>query len=243
MFARIKGAVPGRRGGRAESRSASGRPTTSGPSPGVRSGRRAFGTPDGHDPRRARGGRVPPGRRRIFSRALRCGRSSVAWPSGGETTAGNPWKPTELRRLLRTRARRAARASGRGRRPGALARDHRRGHASRRRGDPVRPGAQQGRPPRRYLLTGLARCGVCGGSIYGVTEPRGPLYCETRRTSPAEPRRSTRSSRRHPRPAGAAGRGRGLRPGRRRAGAKELQDRGAGAPRPARRARRGVRGG
>ena len=30
--------------------------------------------------------------------------------------------------------------------------------------------------PRRYLLSGVARCGKCGGRIYGRAEHRGPYY-------------------------------------------------------------------
>lgn len=36
--------------------------------------------------------------------------------------------------------------------------------------------------PERYLLSGVARCAVCGGRIYGAKERRGRIYfCETRR--------------------------------------------------------------
>jgi hypothetical protein len=102
---------------------------------------------------------------------------------GVTTTAGNPWKPTELRRLLQN-PRHAGllvhrgEVVGPGRWPAIIDEDTHRAVVAVL-ADPARKKAGR---PRRYLLTGLARCGVCGASIYGVTEPRGPLYyCETRR--------------------------------------------------------------
>lgn len=102
---------------------------------------------------------------------------------GHRTTAGNAWKPTEVRRLLSNPRHAALRVYqgevvGPGAWPAILDEDtHRAAVAIL--SDPSRRKAGR---PRRYLLTGLARCGVCGGSIYGVTEPRGPLYyCETRK--------------------------------------------------------------
>lgn len=102
---------------------------------------------------------------------------------GVTTTAGNPWKPTELRRLLQNPrhagmlVHRGA-VFGPGGWPALIDEDTHRAVVAIL-SDPSR--SKAGRP-RRYLLTGLATCSVCGGSIYGVTEPRGPLYyCETRR--------------------------------------------------------------
>ncbi len=45
------------------------------------------------------------------------------------------------------------------------------------------PERRKAGPPRRYLLSGLARCAVCGARVYGVGErSKGALYrCETRR--------------------------------------------------------------
>ena len=99
------------------------------------------------------------------------------------TTAGNPWKPTELRRLLvnpRYAGLRVHRGEvvGTAAWPAIIDQDAHKAVCAIL-SDPSRHKAGR---PRRYLLSGLARCGVCGGSIYGVTEPRGPLYyCETRR--------------------------------------------------------------
>lgn len=102
---------------------------------------------------------------------------------GVTTTAGNPWKPTELRRLLQNPRHAGLLVHrgvvvGPGTWPAIVDEDTHRAVVAVL-SDPSR--SKAGRP-RRYLLTGLAACAVCGGSIYGVTEPRGPLYyCETRR--------------------------------------------------------------
>jgi len=102
---------------------------------------------------------------------------------GVTTTAGNPWQPTELRRLLQNPRHAGLLVHrgvvvGPGNWPAIIDEDTHRGVVAVL-SDPAR--SKAGRP-RRYLLTGLAHCGVCGGGIYGVTEPRGPLYyCETRR--------------------------------------------------------------
>jgi DNA invertase Pin-like site-specific DNA recombinase len=102
---------------------------------------------------------------------------------GVTTTAGNVWRPTELRRLLQNPRHAGLRVHrgvvvGPGQWPALIDEDTH--HAvTAILSDPSRRKAGR---PRRYLLTGLATCGVCGGGIYGVTEPRGPLYyCETRR--------------------------------------------------------------
>lgn len=102
---------------------------------------------------------------------------------GVRTTAGNPWQPTELRRLLQNPRHAGLLVHrgvvvGPGNWPAIIDEDTHRGVVAVL-SDPAR--SKAGRP-RSYLLTGLAHCGVCGGAIYGVTEPRGPLYyCETRR--------------------------------------------------------------
>ena len=101
---------------------------------------------------------------------------------GAKTTAGNPWKPTELRRLLvnpRHAGMRVHRGDviGTGTWPAIIDEDTHRA-VSAILADPARRKAGR---PRRYLLTALATCGVCGAIVYGVTERRGPLYyCQTR---------------------------------------------------------------
>ena len=102
---------------------------------------------------------------------------------GATTTDGNPWKPTEFRRMLASPRYAGVRmhrgvAVGRGAWPAILDQDTH---------DAVRailtdPARKRAGRPRRYLLSGLARCAVCGARCYGVTEPRGPLYyCESRK--------------------------------------------------------------
>jgi hypothetical protein len=102
---------------------------------------------------------------------------------GATTTAGNSWKPTELRRLLANPRYAGLRTHngevvGEARWPAILDQETW-GAVQAILSDPAR---RKAGPPRRYLLSGLARCSVCGGKIFGVTEKRGPLYqCETRR--------------------------------------------------------------
>lgn len=98
------------------------------------------------------------------------------------TTAGGPWRPTELRRMLSNPRYagvlvRNGEVMGPGAWPAILDLDTHRAVVAIL-SDPARrrPGA-----PRRYLLSGVATCGVCGRRCYGTTERRGPLYmCETR---------------------------------------------------------------
>jgi DNA invertase Pin-like site-specific DNA recombinase len=103
---------------------------------------------------------------------------------GVRTTAGNVWRrPTELRRLLQNPRHAGLRVHrgvvvGPGQWPSIIDQDTHQAVLA----ILSDPGRRKAGRPRRYLLTGLAKCGVCGGGIYGVTEPRGPLYyCETRR--------------------------------------------------------------
>ncbi len=103
---------------------------------------------------------------------------------GVTTTSGGPWRPTELRRML-VNPRYAGLAVhrgeilGRGKWPTILDEDTFYG-ARAVLSDPARHKAG---PPRRYLLSGIAHCSVCGGRLFGVTEQgKGPLYrCESRR--------------------------------------------------------------
>jgi len=102
---------------------------------------------------------------------------------GVRTTAGNPWRPTEMRRLLanpRYAGLRVHRGEvvGRAAWP-AIIDDDTHNALCAILGDPARHKAG---PPRRTLLSGLARCGTCGAPVYGVTENRGKTYyCQTRR--------------------------------------------------------------
>lgn len=101
--------------------------------------------------------------------------------AGATTTAGNPWKPTELRRYL-TRPRLAGQRMHRGEVVGTglwpaiiTLGDHVAVNAILT--DPAR--RPKGRP-RAYLLSGVGRCGACGARLYGRIEKRGPIYvCES----------------------------------------------------------------
>lgn len=102
---------------------------------------------------------------------------------GARTTAGNPWRPTELRRLLQNPRHAGLKVHrgvvvGTGIWPPVIDEEtHRAVRAIL--GDPAR---RKAGPPRRHLLSGLATCGACGGTIYGVSEPRGVIYyCQTRK--------------------------------------------------------------
>ena len=105
---------------------------------------------------------------------------------GVTTTAGNPWKPTELRRLLQNPRHAGLRVHrgevvGLGQWPPIIDEDAHRAVVAIL-SDPAR--RPRGRP-RVYLLSGVAQCGVCGeeagARIYGRAEHRGPIYvCEAR---------------------------------------------------------------
>lgn len=105
---------------------------------------------------------------------------------GVKTAAGNEWKPTELRRLLQNPRHAGLRVHrgevvGPGNWPAIIDEDTHRAVTAIL-SDPAR--RPRGRP-RVYLLSGVARCGVCGedsgARIYGRAEHRGPVYvCEAR---------------------------------------------------------------
>lgn len=183
LFARIKGAVARaeierksiRQQAANDQRAAAGRP---------HAGRRAYGySPEGME--------VLPTEAAEFRKAIenllagRSVRSIVAEMNsrGARTTAGNPWKPTELRRLLQNPRHAGLRVHrgevvGKGVWPAIIDEDSHRAVCAILR-DPSR---RKAGPPRRHLLSGLATCGVCGGTIYGVSEPRGAVYyCESRK--------------------------------------------------------------
>lgn len=114
-------------------------------------------------------------------------RSIVRWMNdqGARTSAGNPWKPTEVRRLLANPRHAGLRVHrgevvGAGQWPPIIDEDTHRAVVALL-SDPSR--SPKGRP-RVYLLSGVARCGACGDKpvsrVYGRTEKRGPIYvCET----------------------------------------------------------------
>lgn len=97
---------------------------------------------------------------------------------GHTTTRGGPWHPLELRRILinpRLAGHRVYRGDvvAAGTWPAILTDDTH--HALRAvLDDPARRAAG---PPRRYLLSGIATCSLCGGPLYGASDkPKGYLY-------------------------------------------------------------------
>lgn len=101
---------------------------------------------------------------------------------GVRTTAGNPWRPTEMRRLLSNPRHagllvRNGEVVGPGMWPAIIDEDTHKALTAVL-SDPTRH--QAGRP-RRYLLSGVATC-TCGRRIFGTVVQRGPVYmCETRK--------------------------------------------------------------
>lgn len=111
---------------------------------------------------------------------------------GARTSMGGPWHPTEFRRLLLNPriaglVRYRGEIMGKGKWPAILDEDtfHAVGAVL---SDPAR---RKAGPPRRHLLSGIARCAVCDGRLFGVSEKgKGALYrCESRRhvSARAEP--------------------------------------------------------
>lgn len=183
LFVRIKGAVAraeveakGRRQRAAnDQRAAAGRPSA---------GRRAYGySADGSHIIEAEAEHLRTAARRLLEGDSLKSVVRQVTEAGAVTTAGNPWTPTQLRRTLQNARYIGSRVHrgkviGRGNWPTILDEGT---HASlvALMADPSRHGAGA---PRRYLLSGCARCGVCNGKVFGVTEKgKGPLYrCETR---------------------------------------------------------------
>lgn len=100
---------------------------------------------------------------------------------GCRTTAGNLWQPTQFRRYLtnpRIAAQRMHRGElvGEGAWPPIVSMQEHFGLVAILRDPARRPVGR----PNVYLLSGVARCGKCGGKIYGRVERRGPIYvCES----------------------------------------------------------------
>jgi len=183
LYARIKGAVAraeierksARQKAANDQRAAAGRPS---------SGRRPFGYEHGGEVVEHEAAEVRKAAETMLAGGTIRGISVDMNARGVRTTAGGPWRPTELRRLLgnpRYAGQRVHRGEVVG--PGdwtpILDLDDFRalqGVLS----DPARHRAGR---PTRYLLSGIARCGQCGARIYGAGEPRrGRIYvCESRR--------------------------------------------------------------
>ncbi len=183
LFARIKGAVARseveRKGTRQRSandqRAADGRPSA---------GRRAYGySPDGLHLVDVEASHLRWAAERILAGDSLHAVVRGVDGRGARTTAGNPWTSTQLRRTLQNPRYAGLRVHrgevvGTGSWPTLFDEGT---HAALVAvfADPARHVAS---PPRRYLLSGVATCGVCDGRIFGVGEKdKGPLYrCHTR---------------------------------------------------------------
>lgn len=105
--------------------------------------------------------------------------------AGARTVLGNTWRPTELRRSL-TNPMYAGLLTHNGQVVGESTHEgiwDTATYAALKTiiDDPAR---KRMGPPRRYLLSGVARCATCGARAYGCTqpEPRGAAYgCESRK--------------------------------------------------------------
>lgn len=182
LFARIKGAVAraeierksARQRAANAQRAEAGRP---------HAGRRAFGyAADGMTVLEDEAAEVRRAAERLIMGGTVRGIAADLSRRGVTTTAGGPWRPTELRRMLanpRYAGLRTVHGEVVG--PGAWqAILDAETHASLRAvlSDPSRHRAGR---PRRHLLSGVAVCGVCGGRVFGCMRDQGPTYmCETR---------------------------------------------------------------
>jgi len=183
MYARIKGAVAraeierksARQKAANRQRAEAGRP---------HAGRRTFGySPDGLDIVPEEAAEVVQAADALMAGVSIRGIAVSLNERGATTTAGNPWKPTQVRRILSNPRHAGIRVyngveMGDGAWPAVIDRET---YAALLAilSDPSRHRAGR---PRRHLLSGVATCSVCGGKIFGCTEKRGPVYmCETRR--------------------------------------------------------------
>ena len=181
MFARIKGAVA-----RAEverkserQRSANAQRADSGI---PHAGRRAFGySPNGMEVVEPEAAEVRKAVEALLAGGSLRGIVADMNARGVCSTAGGPWRPTEMRRLLANPRycallSRRGEVVGPGSWPAIIDEDtHKAVRAVL--SDPARHKAGH---PRQHLLSGVATC-VCGARIFGSMVTRGPVYmCETR---------------------------------------------------------------
>lgn len=185
MFARIKGAVS-----RAEIERKSTRQTRanlqraeSGAPPA--GGRRCFGySPDGREVIDAEAAEVRKAADALLAGASIHGIARDLNEREVRTSTGATWRNTEVRAMLRNPRYAALRVYqaeiiGKGTWPAILDEDTHYSVVA----VLAQPERHKAGPPRRYLLSGLAHCGVCEARLYGVTaKNKGPLYrCESRK--------------------------------------------------------------
>ncbi|MBA3290875.1 MAG: recombinase family protein, partial [Actinobacteria bacterium] len=185
MFARIKGAVS-----RAEIERKSARQTRanlqraeSGAPPA--GGRRCFGySPNGSEVIDAEAAEIRKAVDALLAGASIHGIARDLNERAVRTSTGATWRNTEVRAMLRNPRYAALRVYqgeiiGKGSWPPIIDEDTHYAVVA----VLSQPERHKAGPPRRYLLSGLALCGVCEARIYGVTEKhKGPLYrCESRK--------------------------------------------------------------
>jgi DNA invertase Pin-like site-specific DNA recombinase len=182
MFARIKGAVSRAEVERksARQKAANDQRADQGKPPG---GMRCYGyTPDGMTVIEAEADEIRKAAATMLSGGTIRGVCRDLAERGITTSGGGPWRPTEMRRLLgrpRIAGQRVHRAEivGPGLWPPILDIDTFRALQ----GVLTDPARHKAGRPTRHLLSGIARCSVCGGRLFGTKEPRGPVYkCESR---------------------------------------------------------------
>ena len=146
-------------------------------------GRRAFGyESDGLTPHPVEAAALRGAVASLLSGGSVRGAATALNQSGVLTTTGRLWKNTELRRVLsspRYAGFRVHRGEvvGKAVWPPLISEDDHSAVVALL-ADPSR--RTVGRP-RRYLLSGVAQCGVCGARLYGRQERRGPVYvCESK---------------------------------------------------------------
>lgn len=183
LYARIKGAVAkaeverksARQRAANDQRAAAGRPSA---------GRRPFGySVDGLEVVDVEAAEVRKAVETVLAGGSLHGVAADMTARGVTSTAGGPFRPTQLRRMLanpRYAAQRVHRGEvvGAGGWPAIVHLDDWRALQ----GVLADPARHKAGRPERYLLSGVARCAACGGRIYGAKEPRGRTYlCESRR--------------------------------------------------------------
>jgi site-specific DNA recombinase len=185
LFARIKGAVS-----RAEIERKSARQTRANLQRAEAgapdsSGRRCFGySPDGTEIVEHEAAEIRKAADAIVAGATVRGIARDLNDRGVMTSTGAIWRNTELRRMLKNPRYAALRVYqgqviGAGSWPPIIDEDTHYAVLA----VLAQPERHKAGPPRRYLLSGLAHCGVCDARLFGVTEKvRGTLYrCSTRK--------------------------------------------------------------